>query len=476
MAHLFPDCLGEVDVVANAENIKCLLKLPYASNCSISMMVHRIGNTLLIDDFDVHRFLLQQEDCNWTWLRSFICEHILTRLNDTERNFLKNQPTTSSRNDAAVQQRSLLSKFLYHSLSTATVGKSELNDALDVKLAANQSAKHLQYGPLLPDPNVEENVPDPKHTKHTYNRNVIWTFEDIRMLIGTDMAIFGGASRPCISLRLRDMRQPINVLTGIDYWLGNSLSLAASLSHSDVLALCFLFVAFRCFFFSFLSYYTKISQCPITQWIYFHILDNLMCNVPEVVMCYHLDGLVQKYEIIKTEDLPFMENSKFQPNVIRNVAQNILSFLKQNATKSGHTYWMFKKRKDDVVKLYDLTSLMNSATSEFGAQAPKPSKRSESANDTDTANQENTDDKNPFTVPVAMLLYKVARNMKNSNEPIKAKQAGSIKALLDNCIKLLKTEEYPQIVGKLVCHLGTLASQIFLYELNVSFSYFFHLF
>lgn len=80
------------------------------------------------------------------------------------------------------------------------------------------------------------------------------------------------------------MCQPINVLTGIDYWL-----------------------------------------------------DNLMCNVPEVVMCYHLDGLVQKYEIIKTEDLPFLENSKFSANSIRNVAQNILSFLKQNATKAGHT-------------------------------------------------------------------------------------------------------------------------------------------
>lgn len=196
MAHLFPDCLSEVDVVANADNIKSLLKLPYASNCSISMMVHRIGNTLLIDDFDVHRFLLQQEDCNWQWLRSFICEHILTRLNDTERNFLDKQPTTS-RSDAAVQQRSLLSKFLYHSLSTSTAGKSDSNDALDIKLA-DQSTNHLQYGPLLPDPNIEENVPDPKHTKHTYNRNVIWTFEDIRMLIGTDMAIFGGASRPCI--------------------------------------------------------------------------------------------------------------------------------------------------------------------------------------------------------------------------------------------------------------------------------------
>ena len=38
----------------------------------------------------------------------------------------------------------------------------------------------------------------------------------------------------------RDMTKPINVLTGLDYWL-----------------------------------------------------DNLMCNVPEMAMCYHLNGIVQ---------------------------------------------------------------------------------------------------------------------------------------------------------------------------------------
>ena len=41
-------------------------------------------------------------------------------------------------------------------------------------------------------------------------------------------------------LDYRDMRKPINVLTGLDYWL-----------------------------------------------------DNLMCNVPELAMCYHLNGIVK---------------------------------------------------------------------------------------------------------------------------------------------------------------------------------------
>lgn len=45
-----------------------------------------------------------------------------------------------------------------------------------------------------------------------------------------------------------------------------------------------------------------------------------------------------------------------------------------------------------------------------------------------------------------MLLYKVAKNMKNMTENVSAKQAGSIKALLDNCITLLPKEKYPQIV------------------------------
>lgn len=377
MAHSFPDCVGEVDVIGNAENIKHLLKLPYSQNSQISMIVHRIGNTLLIDDFDVHRFLLKQEDYNWQWLSKFIYENIMSFLSDSDRGTSSKQ---ASRNDITQQ---LLSKFLYHSLSKIEDPSQERPSSISFENFNILPAHNI---PVLPESNVEDNVPDPKHTNHTFNRNVVWTFEDIRMLIGTDMAIFGGSNRPCISLRLRDMHQPINILTGIDYWL-----------------------------------------------------DNLMCNVPEVAMCYHLDGFVQKYEIVKTEDLPYLEGSTFSPNVIRNVAQNILSFLKQNATKSGHTYWLFKGRKDDVVKLYDLTSLNTADDFNTQANQENASNKSEESNE--------LDDNNPFTVPVAMLLYKVARNMKATKEKIGVRQAGSIKALLDNCLKLLPADKYPQIVS-----------------------------
>ena len=86
-----------------------------------------------------------------------------------------------------------------------------------------------------------------------FHHETLWKFQDISMLIDSDLPIFGGGNsrRPCISLRLRDSRSPpINILTGLDYWL-----------------------------------------------------DNLMSNVPEVAMCYHINGFVQ----VKAKDCPWVK-------------------------------------------------------------------------------------------------------------------------------------------------------------------------
>lgn len=356
--------LGDVDVISDSENIKNLLKVPYSDNNVLSYFVHRIGNTLLIDDFDLHKYFFWKSAEDWKWLRSFIYENIFRNLKEKDGRPIP----ISHKSREFLEQKNLLSKFLYYSIEDSK--KIEEKEYVPMQLSQ----------PLLPQPRRED-ISD-KHD-HQYTRNVLWTFEDIRMLIGSDMQIFGNQSRPCISLRLRDMKKPINVLTGIDYWL-----------------------------------------------------DNLMCNVPEIFLCFHQDGIVQKYEVIKTEDLPSMENSKFSPKVIRNVAQNILSFLKANATKSGHTYWLFKGKNDDVVKLYDLTTLQLMATT-------KDNEAGETSSD---KKDDEENDQNPFTIPVAMLLYTVARNMKYSNEKLTAKQAGNIKQLLDNCLKLLPKDKYPQIV------------------------------
>ncbi|XP_005402051.1 PREDICTED: erythroid differentiation-related factor 1 isoform X3 [Chinchilla lanigera] len=360
MAYDFIDSVGnDVDVVSDSENIKKLLKIPY-SKSHVSMAVHRIGRTLLLDELDIQElFMRSSQTGDWTWLKEFY-----QRLIDQKWQRKK-------KSKEHWYQKAILSKFLYYSINGDGAAQP-VPSAAEQQESSSSDQTHDSEGVSWPAPfemasSVSE---DPSASgqglKNDFVRNILWTFEDIHMLVGSNMPIFGGGRYPAVSLRLRDNNKPINVLTGIDYWL-----------------------------------------------------DNLICNVPELVMCFHVNGIVQKYEMIKTEEIPNLENSNFSTKVIKDIAQNILSFLKSNCTKEGHTYWLFKASGSDIVKLYDLTTLC-----------------------------EETEDKyqNPFTMPVAILLYKVACNMmmkKNQNK----KHYGTIRTLLLNCVKLLDKSRHPQIIA-----------------------------
>ncbi|KAK2535823.1 Edrf1 isoform B [Columba livia] len=361
MAYDFIDSVGnDVDVVSDSENIKKLLKIPY-SKSHVSMAVHRIGRTLLLDELDIQElFMRSSQTGDWTWLKEFY-----QRLIDQKWQRKK-------KSKEHWYQKAILSKFLYYSINGDGAAQpvpstSKQHQEGPVSGESDEAGRASWPAPFeMPSSLSEDPGASNQGLKNDFVRNILWTFEDIHMLVGSNMPIFGGGRYPAVSLRLRDNNKPINVLTGIDYWL-----------------------------------------------------DNLICNVPELVMCFHVNGIVQKYEMIKTEDIPNLENSNFSTKVIKDIAQNILSFLKSNCTKEGHTYWLFKASGSDIVKLYDLTTLC-----------------------------EETEDKyqNPFTMPVAILLYKVACNMmlkKNQNK----KHYGTIRTLLLNCLKLLDNGRHPQIIA-----------------------------
>ena len=94
----------------------------------------------------------------------------------------------------------------------------------------------------------------------------MWTFRDLSILVRNRLRIFGDQNHPALTLRLQDGSKPVHMLTGIDLWL-----------------------------------------------------DNLMCSIPEVAMCYHLNGLVQNYELLKTEDVP--RAFGFDSDVVKDLAQ-----------------------------------------------------------------------------------------------------------------------------------------------------------
>uniref|UniRef100_UPI00398E7252 erythroid differentiation-related factor 1 isoform X2 n=1 Tax=Pristiophorus japonicus TaxID=55135 RepID=UPI00398E7252 len=409
MAYDFIDCIGnDVDVVSDSENIKKLLKIPY-SKSHVSMGVHRIGRTLLLDELDIQElFMTSSQTGDWNWLKE-----LYQRLVDP-----KWQRKKKSREQ--FYQKAILSKFLYYSINgdcgaeavpTPIVQPADTHSQENpIEVEESSWPAPLRTPASVPEdgnPQQQGNVPlgatyvleqvasTPKEQnlttflnegensqglKNDFVRNILWTFEDIHMLVGSNMPIFGGGKYPAVSLRLRDSNKPINILTGIDYWL-----------------------------------------------------DNLMCNVPELVMCFHVNGIVQRYEMIKTEDIPNLDNSSFSTKVVKDIAQNILSFLKANCTKEGHTYWLFKASGSDIVKLYDLTTLC----------------------------EETTEDKyqNPFTMPVAVLLYKVASNMMMKKVQNR-KHHGIIRTLLLNCIKLLGKERHPQFV-QIIASANYMISELF---------------
>lgn len=71
---------------------------------------------------------------------------------------------------------------------------------------------------------------------------------------------------------------------------------------------------------------------------------------------------------------------------------------------------------DDIVKLYDLTSLY------------EPDR-----------------DDNPYTLPVATLLYKMAHNlMLKSDYETRLKESGTIRTLLKHCLNMLDPEKCPE--------------------------------
>ena len=82
-----------------------------------------------------------------------------------------------------------------------------------------------------------------------------------------------------------------------------------------------------------------------------------------------------------------------------------MSFLKRNATKEGHTYWLFKRKNDPVVKLYDLTSLCEQPQSNTEETVP------DDFDDKNPNPDKPLTTKTPFQEPVSMLLYKLARNI-----------------------------------------------------------------
>ncbi|XP_018650691.1 hypothetical protein Smp_150470 [Schistosoma mansoni] len=360
--------LDHIDVISGIKTFKSFIRSFFKNNSRASTMIHKVGKTWLLNEFDIDSFLLSGGECNeWLWLREFLkkedyrlCSHSLSRnvliSHDLESKFLYHtvfqSPELGLKKIQMLQPKSLPSssgndhtgneitkEVVCTRLDPSSVGvehssmvdialSSSLDDAVTTSNAEedNESRQFRSSWVINPD---------------QYLHTAEWQLKDLSFIVGSDMPIFGTPKHPCISLKLSPLHESINVLTGIDVWL-----------------------------------------------------ENIINEVPEVAMCYHHEGIVmQEYEIYKTCEIPPIIG--FETEQINQIIRNLVMFLKRNATQEGHTYWLVKEPGLGVVKLYDLTTL---GYKEFLNKCSKEPNGREAY----------MKDNNPFILPVASLCYKLA--------------------------------------------------------------------
>ena len=354
-SHIFP----HLDIIASSRHIKTLFKIPF-SKAPFSLAVHRIGKTLILDDFFLNLDSSKTQNGTGTKVKD---EPLLE---DQRLSRFLSLPELSIDIPAVTEQHVV--PFKQPPPSSHPIVPVPIRQRRCSEGSGDRTNTH---SPAL----VLSSVPQP-HTLTTIGamnvsygpslRDTFWRFEDYSMLLGCDLPIFGMGTHPAVSLYVEDATRPINVLTGIDLWL-----------------------------------------------------DNLMNNVPEVLMAYRVENVIRYCEVVDLDTIPTLPNCNFSPDLISNICSNILHFLKANCTKEGHTYWLLRDSNEDIIKLYDLTSLV----------------------DVRNVDEISRQFENPFLDPVALLFYKVATQMcrkLSSNSDTYLEELGTVKHMLEQVIRLLQ--------------------------------------
>lgn len=71
-----------------------------------------------------------------------------------------------------------------------------------------------------------------------------------------------------------------------------------------------------------------------------------MASIPELAICYHQDGVVQGYELLKTDDIFLLKGISddgtpaFQPHVVQENGLSVMRFLQENCQQDPGAYWV----------------------------------------------------------------------------------------------------------------------------------------
>ncbi|GMF47286.1 unnamed protein product [Phytophthora fragariaefolia] len=100
----------------------------------------------------------------------------------------------------------------------------------------------------------------------------------------------------------------------------------------------------------------ELSLCTVLD----YYLDNVIANIPELAICMHSKGLVRGYKLVETRQIPYMSGTGRPLFDVQDVSMNasmLLKFLQENCSRPNGTYWLHRKEGESSLRLYDVDVL-----------------------------------------------------------------------------------------------------------------------
>ncbi|XP_051123708.1 uncharacterized protein LOC127246405 isoform X2 [Andrographis paniculata] len=411
----------ELDVIAPADILKQIFKIPY-SKARVSVAVHRVGQTLILNsgpDIEegenlIRRQKRQPKCVDQSLFLNFAMHSVRMEACDCppSHNTSSNGQFESSiyRNECMPNEgpfetsdQATKGNACYRNHEGIAQGKEyihqqEFPQSVNENLfwGKKKNKRHKSHGTIEKVSNVKEKpecpVQESEKRRNTgddgFLRVLFWQFHNFRMLLGSDLLIFSNEKYVAVSLHLWDVSRKVTPLTWLEAWL-----------------------------------------------------DNFMASVPELAICYHQDGVVQGYELLKTDDIFLLKGVSddgtpaFHPHIVQQNGLSVLRFLQDNCKQDPGAYWLYKSAGEDVIQLFDLSVIPkgHTADSYHDSSSSLPSLIYRGRNDS--------------ILSLGTLLYRVAHRLSLAMSPDKRVKCTGF---FQKCLGLL--DEPDHLVVRALAH------------------------
>ncbi|PWA87447.1 hypothetical protein CTI12_AA131020 [Artemisia annua] len=307
----------DIDVIAPADILKQIFKIPY-SRARLSIAVHRIGQSLILNtgpDVEEGEKLArrhkQSQSTEKSIFRNFAmhsvrmeaCDCPTPQTSDSDKQVNSTYLPGNRDSDTMVNGGQGEGFNPQSKQDSFYWGKKKKQRNKD-----DDAVKEVSKVKENPRPSMQESDMYRRMNRDGFLRVLFWKFNNLRMFLGSDLLIFSNEKYVAVSLHLWDVSRQVTPLTWLEAWL-----------------------------------------------------DNMMASVPELAICYHQNGVVQGYELLKTDNIFHSKGLSedgtpfFYPEIVREHGHSVLRFLQENCKQDPGAYWLYKNAGEDNIQLFDLS-------------------------------------------------------------------------------------------------------------------------